>query len=167
MSLLFKNLGIITMPHTKELVERLVDVHGRKRESLLPILQDVQRNDHYVSDDAMVEIARQLDISSSDVYGKATFYSFIDTVPRGKYIIRVCKTIVCEMHNKSGIIETLENLLKIKVGETTLNRKFSLLYTNCLGWCHMGPAMLVNDDVYTDLTPDRVREIIAMYKNKN
>ncbi len=155
------------MPHTKELVEKLVDTYGRSRESMLPILQDIQRTEHYVSDDAMVEIAKQLDISTADVYGKATFYSFIDTVPRGKYVIRVCKTIVCEMHNKSGIIETLENLLKIKIGETTLNRKFSLLYTNCLGWCHMGPAMLINDEVFTDLTPERVREIIAIYKNKN
>lgn len=154
------------MPHTKELVERLVGTHGSARESLLPILQDIQRTDHYLSDDAMVEVARQLDISSADVYGKATFYSFLDTVPRGKFVIRVCKTIVCEMHNKSQIIETLENLLKIKVGETTLNRKFSMLYTNCLGWCHMGPAMLINDEVYTDLTPERVNEIITVYKNK-
>lgn len=155
------------MPHTRELVENLVEEYGHARESLLPILQEIQRREHYLSDDAMVEVAKKLDISTADVYGKATFYSFLDTVPRGKYIIRVCKTIVCEMHNKSQIIDTLENLLKIKVGETTLNRKFTLLYTNCLGWCHMGPAMLVNDDVYTDLTPERVREIITYYKNKN
>ncbi|MFA5512669.1 MAG: NADH-quinone oxidoreductase subunit NuoE [Candidatus Kapaibacterium sp.] len=154
------------MPHTKELVETLVETYGSDRASLLPILQEIQRKEHYISDDAMVEIAKKLDISTADVYGKATFYSFLDTVPRGKYVIRVCKTIVCEMHNKTQIIETLENLLKIKVGETTLNRKFTLLYTNCLGWCHMGPAMLVNDDVFTDLTPERVREIITYYKNQ-
>jgi NADH:ubiquinone oxidoreductase subunit E len=70
------------------------------------------------------------------------------------------------MHNKNQIVDTLENILKIKVGETTLNRKFSLLYTNCLGWCHKGPAMLVNDDVYTDLTPESIREIITDYKNR-
>ncbi len=154
------------MPHTKELVEKAIGIYGDERNSLLPILQEIQRNEQYLSDEAMVEVARKLDISSADVYGKATFYTFLDTVPRGKFIIRVCKTIVCDMHNKNQIIETLENLLKIKVGETTLNRKFSLLYTNCLGWCHKGPAMLINDEVYTELTPEKVREIITEYKNK-
>ena len=154
------------MPHTKELVEKATGIYGDQRDALLPILQEIQRNEHYLSDESMVEVARRLDISSADVYGNATFYSFLDTVPRGKYIIRVCKTIVCDMHNKNQIIDTLENLLKIKVGETTLNRKFSLLYTNCLGWCHKGPAMLINDEVYTELTPEKVREIITDYKNK-
>ena len=154
------------MPHTKEIIDKVTGYYGTNREALLPILQEIQKNEQYLSDEAMVEVAKTLDISSADVYGKATFYSFLDTIPRGKYVIRVCKTIVCDMHNKNKIIETLENLLKIKVGETTLNRKFSLLYTNCLGWCHKGPAMLINDEVYTELTPEKVRDIIREYKNK-
>lgn len=154
------------MTKTDAMVKELVDKFGNKRESLLPILQGVYEQEHFVSDEAMVAIAKNLDLSTADVYGKCTFYTFLDTIPRGKYVIRVCKTIVCDMHNKKGIIEALENILKIKVGETTLNRKFSLLYTNCLGWCHKGPAMLVNDDVYTDLTPEKVREIIKEYKNR-
>lgn len=154
------------MKQTELLVNDLVAQHGAKRESLLPILQGVFDNMRYLSDDAMVEIAKHLDISSAEVYGKATFYHFLSTKPLGQYVIRVCKTIVCDMKNKKEIVNTLENLLKIKMGETTNNRKFSLLYTNCLGWCHKGPAMLINDEVYTDLTPDKVRDIIAIYKNK-
>lgn len=154
------------MTKTDSMVKELVDKYGTKRESLLPILQGVYEQEHFVSDEAMVSIARNLDLSTADVYGKTTFYAFLDTIPRGKYVIRVCKTIVCDMHNKNLIVETLENILKIKVGETTLNRKFSLLYTNCLGWCHKGPAMLINDDVYTDLTPESIRQIITDYKNR-
>ena len=154
------------MTATEIMVNSLVKKHGSERSSLLPILQGIHEMEHFLSDEAMVEVARQLDVSSADVYGVATFYSFLDTVPRGKYVIRVCKTIVCDMKNKKSIVETIENLLKIKVGETTLNRKFSLLYTNCLGWCHKGPAMLINDEVYNDLTPERIREIIADYKNR-
>jgi NADH:ubiquinone oxidoreductase subunit E len=154
------------MTNIEIIVQSLVKKHGTGREGLLPILQGIYNQEHFVSDDAMVEVAKHLDISSAEVYGVSSFYSFLDTIPRGKYIIRVCKTIVCDMKNKKLIIETLENLLKIKVGETTLNRKFSLLYTNCLGWCHKGPAMLINDEVYTDLTPEKIREIIAEYKNK-
>lgn len=154
------------MTVTENLVNNLVKQYGSGRESLLPILKGIYQQDHYLSDESMIEVAKKLDLSSADVYGVATFYSFLDTIPRGKYIIRVCKTIVCDMKNKRQIIDTLENLLKIKVGETTLNRKFSLLYTNCLGWCHKGPAMLINDDVYTELTPEKVAGIIADYKNR-
>lgn len=154
------------MTVTENLVNNLVKQYGTGRESLLPILKGIYDQDHYLSDESMIEVAKKLDLSSADVYGVATFYSFLDTVPRGKYIIRVCKTIVCDMKNKRQIVDTLENLLKIKVGETTLNRKFSLLYTNCLGWCHKGPAMLINDDVYTELTPEKVASIIADYKNR-
>lgn len=155
------------MAEIQELVKTLAEKHGRKRESLLPILQGIIEKEHYVSDYAMSEIARELDISAAQVYGTATFYSFIDTEPRGKYIIRVCKTITCDMHGKRQIVQTLEDMLKVKVGETTANKKFTLLETNCLGWCHKGPVMLVNDEPYTELTPEKTREIIGDYiRNK-
>ncbi len=154
------------MTETKELVKKLADKHGRTRESLIPILQGVVQEERYISSEAMTEIARELDMSAAKVYGTATFYSFLDTQPRGKYVIRVCRTISCAMKGKNLIIQELEDMLKIKVGETTSNRKFSLLETNCLGWCHKGPAMLINDEAYTELTPEKVREIINDYMKK-
>ncbi len=154
------------MTDTKELVKNLADKYGRSRESLIPILQGVVQEERYISSEAMTEIARELDMSAAKVYGTATFYSFLDTQPRGKYVIRVCRTISCSMKGKNLIIQELEDMLKIKVGETTSNRKFSLLETNCLGWCHKGPAMLINDEAYTELTPDKVREIINEYMKK-
>jgi NADH:ubiquinone oxidoreductase subunit E len=154
------------MPEIKELVKNLAGKHGRTRESLIPILQGVIHEERYISDEAMTEIARELDISAAQVYGTATFYSFLDTQPRGKYVIRVCKTISCAMKGKNLLTQEIEDMLKIKVGETTQNKKFSLLETNCLGWCHKGPAMLVNDEAYTDLTSEKVREIISDYMKK-
>ncbi len=154
------------MPEIKELVKSLANKHGHARESLLPILQGVIHEERYISDEAMTEIARELDISAAQVYGTATFYSFLDTQPRGKYVIRVCKTISCSMKGKNLLTQEIEDMLKIKVGETTQNKKFSLLETNCLGWCHKGPAMLVNDEAYTDLTSEKVREIISDYMKK-
>ena len=147
-------------------MKNLADKYGRSRESLIPILQGVVQEERYISSEAMTEIARELDMSAAKVYGTATFYSFLDTQPRGKFVIRVCKTISCAMKGKNLIIQELEDMLKIKVGETTSNRKFSLLETNCLGWCHKGPAMLINDEAYTELTPEKVREIINEYMKK-
>ena len=89
-----------------------------------------------------------------------SFYSFLNTRPMGQFVIRVCKTITCMMHGKNQIIQELEKSLKIKLGETTLDGKFTLMETNCLGQCHKGPAMLVNDVPYTELTPEKVRSII-------
>ncbi len=154
------------MPEIKELVKGLADKHGRTRDSLLPILQGIVTEEKSLSDVAMTEVATELDISTADVYGTASFYTFLDTEPRGKYVIRVCKTITCDMHGKKLIIEKIEDLLKIKLGETTQDKKFTLLSTNCLGWCHKGPVMLINSTPYESLDVNKVTEIIMEYIRK-
>ena len=148
------------------LVKELSDKHGHARESLMPILQAIVQKHNYLTDEAMVEVARELDISASEVYGTASFYTFLDTQVKGKYVIRVCKTITCSMKGKSDIIHTLEEILKIKVGETTPDKQFSLIETNCIGWCHKAPAILINEMPYTELTPEKVSDIIKDYMNK-
>lgn len=153
------------MAEVTQLVKELADKHGRAVESLLPILQGIVNQEQHISEDAMVEVARELNISAAQVYGTATFYSFLHTKPLGKYVIRVCKTITCMMHGKNQIIKELETVLKIRLGETSHDGMFTLLETNCLGQCHKGPAMLINDEPYTELTPERVREIVMNYKH--
>ncbi len=148
------------------LVKELSDKHGRVRESLMPILQEIVQKHNYLTDEAMVEVAKELDLSAAEVYGTASFYTFLDTQARGKYVIRVCKTITCSMKGKSDIIHTLEDMLKIKVGETTADNQFSILETNCIGWCHKAPAILINEMPYTELTPEKVSEIIKDYMQK-
>lgn len=154
------------MSDTHTLVEKLASQYGHHKESLMPILQGVVESKRYVSEHAMIEIARVLDLSAAEVYGTATFYSFLDTQPRGKYIIRICKTISCSMKGKNQILLALEDSLKIKMGDTTNDKLFTLLETNCLGWCHKGPAMLINGEIYSELTPEYARQIIEDYKKK-
>ena len=148
------------------LVKELSEKHGHRRDSLLPILQGIVAKHNYLTDEAMVEVAKELDISAAEVYGTASFYTFLDTSVRGKYVIRVCKTITCSMKGKSDVIHTIEDMLKIKVGETTSDNLFSLIETNCIGWCHKAPAMLINDLPYTELTTEKVAEIIKGYMQK-
>ncbi len=154
------------MSNTERLVKDLADKHGRKRESLMPILQEIVEARNFLTDETVVNVARELDLSAAEVYGTASFYSFIETRELGKYVIRVCRTIVCDMKGKAAIIDALEDTLKIKVGQTTADKKFSLLATNCLGWCHKGPAMLINDDVFTELTPEKAIRIVEEYMHK-
>ena len=149
------------------LIKNLADQHGRERESLLPIMQGVIEQEKFLSEYSMIEIAREMDIPASEVYGTATFYSFIDTNPVGKYTIRICKTITCAMKGKSQVLFAIQDMLKIKLGDTTPDKRFTLLETNCLGWCHKAPAMMINNEVYTDLTPEKVREILSDYMKQN
>jgi NADH:ubiquinone oxidoreductase subunit E len=154
------------MNQCTELITELANKYGRSRENLLPILQGVVARERYLSDETMIEIARELNIPAADVYGTATFYSFLEYNKMGQYVIRVCKTITCSMKGKNQIILTIQNMLKIGIGETTPDKKFSLLETNCLGWCHKAPAILINDEIYTELTPEKVREILSEYLKK-
>ncbi len=154
------------MSNSEEFISQLVAKYGKKRESLMPILQDVVDSFYYLNEERMVAIAKALDISTADVYGTASFYSFLNTTERGKYAIRVCQTIICDMKRKEDIIEAITELIGIKPGQTSHDGKFTLEYTNCLGWCHKGPAMLINDEVYTELTPENVKDILLSYMKK-
>ena len=141
-------------------IEQLVRRYGPARESLLPILQQIQLRRGYISDFAQQEIARLLDIHPVEVYSVITFYAFLSTTPKGRNIVRLCRTISCDLAGKDAIVRTIERELGIGFGETTRDKKFSLEYINCMGMCDQGPAMLINDEVYTRLTPQRVVEIL-------
>jgi NADH-quinone oxidoreductase subunit E len=148
------------------LIKDLADKYGRNRESLLPILQGVVERENYLSEYSMVEIAREMDLPAAEVYGTATFYSFMEVKPMGRFVIRICKTITCSMKGKNQVVFAVQDMLKIKVGETSPDGRFTLLQTNCLGLCHKAPAMLINHTPYTDLTPEKVRDIISLYMKK-
>jgi NADH-quinone oxidoreductase E subunit len=141
-------------------IEESIERHGGGRESLLSVLQDIQAAHGYVSDYAQQEIARLLDIHPVEVYGVVTFYAFLSTEPKGRNIVRLCRTISCDLAGKDAIIRTIERELGVRFGETTRDKKFSLEFANCMGMCDQGPAMLINDDVYTHLTPQRVVDIL-------
>jgi NADH-quinone oxidoreductase subunit E len=154
------------MSSTQELIKELANKYGRSRENLLPIMQGVVEREKYLSKNSMTEIAREMDIPAAEVYGTATFYSFLEVKKMGKFIIRICKTISCAMKGKNQVLFAIQDMLKIQIGETTPDGMFSLLQTNCLGLCHKAPAMLINHRVYTDLTPEKVREILSKYMEK-
>jgi NADH-quinone oxidoreductase subunit E len=153
------------MADIQNIISEVTKEHGLQRWALLPVLQAIVKEKNYLDDEDMVAVAKALDLSAAEVFGTASFYTFLETEPRGKFVIRVCKTISCYMAGKDEIIKALEKSLKIKPGETTVDKKFTLLTANCLGWCHKGPVMLVNDEVYPELTPQKAVEIIQKYKN--
>ena len=154
------------MAEIAKIIQEKVETYGRERKALIPILQGIVAEKNYVENQDMVSIAKALDLSAADVYGTASFYSFIENEEKGEFVIRVCKSITCEMKGKHKVLKALEDELRIKLGETTHNKKFSLLETNCLGLCDVGPAMLVNEEPFTHLTPEKIHDVISVYRNK-
>ena len=134
------------------------------QEELLLLLQKAQNEFGYLSEESVAELAKSLTLSISDVYGVATFYSFLSTKPLGRNVIRICKSMPCYLKNCQTIINTVEKEIGIKPGETTPDGKFSFQLTNCIGACDKAPAMMINSDVYDDLTPRKVSEILKAYK---
>ena len=141
-------------------IAALAEQHGRDRSALIPILQDLQDREGWISDFAMQEIARLLDIHPVEVYSVISFYAFLNAEKKGHFIFRLCRTISCDMAGKDRIARQLENELGIKFGETTEDGHFSLEYTNCMGWCDQGPALMVNDQVFTKVTAQKVHDIV-------
>lgn len=147
-----------------EEIEKMVEKYGDSRSSLMPILQDIQRNHKYVSEFAQQEVARLLSIHPVEVYSVISFYSFLNSEPKGRNIVRLCQTITCDMIGKENVAKAIERELGVKFGETTKDNRITLEYANCLGMCDQGPAMIVNDKVYTKLTPEKAVEILNQVK---
>lgn len=145
-------------------IEKIVAEYRNERSSLLQILQAIQRKYHFISDFAQQEVARLLNLHPVEVYSTISFYSFLKHQPRGRNIVRLCKTICCELKGKTDIEEALQRELGIEFGETSKDRKVCLEYTNCLGMCDVGPAMLVNERVYTRLDVESAIKILNELK---
>jgi NADH:ubiquinone oxidoreductase subunit E len=143
-----------------EEIELLIERFGKDRSALLPILQIIEKRHNYISEFAQQEVARLLDIHPVEVYSVVSFYNFLHRYPQGKNIVRLCKTISCDMVGKREIENALKRELGINFDETTRDKKWTLEYTSCLGMCDQGPAMLVNDKIYTKLDPETAVKIL-------
>jgi NADH:ubiquinone oxidoreductase subunit E len=142
-------------------VDQLVQRHGSDRGALIPILQDVQKRYHAIGDFAMQAVADRLGIHPVEVYSVVTFYAFLSEKHHGRFVIRLCRTVSCDMANKDAVARQLRNDLGIDFGETTPDGHFTLEWANCTGMCDQGPALLVNDQVFTHVTPEKVHDILA------
>ncbi len=136
----------------------------KEHENLLVLLKRAQEKFGYVPEEFITETAKSRNISIGEVYGVATFYSFLSVKPLGRNIIRVCKSLPCFLKNSETIIKSVADEIGIKPGETTPDGRFSFELTNCIGDCDKAPAMLINDDVHGDLTPEKIAQILKEYK---
>ena len=139
-------------------------VQDGEHESLLVLLQRAQSRFNCVPEEFITEVAQSLSIPVSEVYGVATFYSFLSTRPLGRNVIRICRSLPCYLKKSQMIIKSVEDKIGIKPGEATPDGKFSFELTNCIGACDGAPAMLINSDVHVNLTPRKISQILKTYE---
>lgn len=137
---------------------------GKGRGNLLALLKEAQGKFGYLPENIIVELAESLDIPTGEVYGAATFYSFLATKPQGRNVIRVCKSLPCFLKNSRMIIQSVKEELGIGPGDTTPDGRFSLQLINCIGQCDQAPAMMINNDVHGGLNQEKVARILQAYE---
>jgi NADH-quinone oxidoreductase E subunit len=135
-----------------------------KRSALIPLLYLAQRDQGYVTEPAMKEIARLLRLTPSQVYETATFYTMLNLKKVGKFHIQVCKSLMCALVGSDTVIGWIKTKLGIAPGESTADGLFTLSSVECLAACGTAPMMQINDDYYERLTEEKVDRILADLK---
>lgn len=147
------------MESVTKIIEEFKDVKG----GLIPVLHAVQQLYGYLPEEALQSISDELNIPMTEIYGVASFYHFFSLEPKGEHIIRVCLGTACYVKGGQMILNRLSQELNVEVGKTTLDRKFTLEATRCLGACGLSPVMTIDDKVYSRVTLDDVRRVLDEY----
>ena len=149
-------------------LNNLLSKYTRKRENILMILHDIQDNNpqNYIPEDALKATAEYLNISHAEVYGIVEYYTMFSLQPRGRYLIRICKSPVCRMMGGNFLLDTLSEKLEIGLNELTDDGLFSIEQCECLGHCHESPVMMVNQKVYGNLDETKIEKLISEIKTR-
>jgi NADH-quinone oxidoreductase subunit E len=142
-------------------LDKLLETFAGEKSELVPILQRMQQDFGYLSDDAMRRIAHFLKVPESSVYGVATFYAQFKFVPVGRNIIRVCRGTACYIKGSPRILEEMEKQLGIKAGETTPDMEYTLETVACIGACALAPTMTIEGETYGKMTTKKVAEVLG------
>jgi NADH-quinone oxidoreductase subunit E len=135
-----------------------------KTASLISLLQKLQGSFGYLPEEALEEVAKELKIPLSGVYGVATFYTQFRFTPLGKYVVRICHGTACHVTGSENISQALEQDLGIKEGETTKDGLITLERVACLGCCSLAPTVMINDKVYGRMTHDKMRRMLKQMR---
>lgn len=152
------------------IVQDAIRKHGAHLDALIPILGEVNKELGYIPSAALGEVRKQLHgpeervfVPESQLYSLASFYAMFSTQPHGRHVIQFCESAPCHVEGGRELIKVLQDILALKPGETSPDGKWTLMMTSCLGVCAVGPVILIDEDIYGNLTPDQLPEIFEKY----
>ncbi len=153
------------------IVREAIKEHGIQRDALIPILSEINHKLGYIPGEAFREMrkqlhdpARQAYIAESQLYGLASFYDMLSTKSRGRHVIKFCENAPCHVVGGKAIWDGLRETLGLENGETTPDDKWTLVTTSCLGLCSVGPVVLIDEDIYGNVTPEQISKILDHYE---
>ncbi len=151
------------------ITDRTLAKYPPKAEYLLLILHEIQNNhpQNYLPEEELRKVAEYLNTTLAAVYGVVGYYTMFSIKPRGKYIIRVCRSPMCHALGANDVIQAIEEELEIKAGQTTQDRLFTLEPAECLGLCAGAPAMMVNGEVHENLDRAKIRAVLLDYRRRS
>jgi NADH-quinone oxidoreductase subunit E len=148
----------------KEKLKEIFSNHYRKRDALIPLLQDIQEEFGYLAPEAMDAAARFCRVNPVEVYGVATFFAQFKFSPRGKNIVMVCQGTACHVMGGARVLQEVQTQLGVVPGQTTKDRVFTLERVACIGACALAPAMVVNKDTFGRMRAEKVTAILDGYR---
>ncbi|MBW2984889.1 NAD(P)H-dependent oxidoreductase subunit E [Candidatus Woesearchaeota archaeon] len=131
-----------------------------KREKLLNMLKELQRKHGYLPEQKIKALSKKIGIPVVEIYSAATFYSMLSVKKKGGKVVRICNSPSCYLNGSVNILKEAKRILKIDVNETTKNGKFTLELTSCIGCCDKAPAIMINDELITDVTKAKLRKLL-------
>lgn len=160
----------MTRPEIPALIQEAIELHGNSRDALIPILSEINRRLGFIPAEAIKELKNQINVPASDMFvsesqlfSLASFYHMLSTKELGRHVIRFCESAPCHVMGGRDLIKAITSSLDIQPGETSPDKKWTLIATSCLGVCGVGPVMLVDEDIYGNITPDQLPAIFARY----
>ena len=137
---------------------------GAGRDTLIPLLQEIQEKQGFLSREAVVEVSKHLRLPTSKIYGVATFYNQFRFSPQGRYHIQVCRGTACHVKGSAAVLDALKRELKIESGETTRDGMFSLEVVACIGACGLAPVINIDGNFHANLTSQAIPKVLDIYK---
>ena len=141
-------------------VDEIIQCYGSAQANSLTILQDIQREYHYLPREALELTAERLSVSLGEIYRLATFFTSFSLEPKGRFVCRVCLGTACHVLGGPRILDSLERKLGIKAGQTTEDKVFTLEAVRCLGACALGPVVVVNEEPHAYMTAEKTNRLI-------
>jgi len=157
----------IEVKDTRTVVKAVQDAvakYGATQDELIPILNEINREVGYLPSEALDEVSRLLRVPKSHLFSVASFYRMLSTKPRGKHVVQFCESAPCHVAGGREVWQAVKDAIKIEEDQTTPDGKWTLTTTSCLGVCGVGPVMMIDDDVFGNVTPEQVPSILAKYE---
>jgi NADH-quinone oxidoreductase subunit E len=145
-------------------MESIVERYRNNKSSLIQVLLELQKENNWLSENALKLVGEKLELPLSQIYHVATFYKAFSLVPRGRHTISVCQGTACQVRGAPRLLDKVIETLKIKPGETSHDMRFTLNTVNCLGCCAMGPVMVVDGTYYSTPTAKEIEQVAALYQ---